>query len=129
MFLLLVVVALVNFFHTAVAEIGFRIANFFRVISDFNYNVIGYSLLRVQAKAIFRGDSQDPMHPILVHNFFYPPLVVLNARIGQVGRRLLYGNVDISWQILIDLLNDLLQVVVPLILFDGLQHLGHKQQI
>lgn len=50
--LLMVVVALINLFHTAVAEIDLGVTDFFGIVSDLDNDVIRYALLRVQAEAV-----------------------------------------------------------------------------
>ena len=43
LFLLFFIVALVNLFHAAIAEIDFRVTDFLRIVGYLDYNVIGHT--------------------------------------------------------------------------------------
>lgn len=69
------------------------------------------------------------MHSRRCHNLLDPSLVVADVRIWQVRGLLLDRYVNIGGQVLVHLLDDVLKIIIPVIFFDWLEHLGYEEKI
>lgn len=52
-----------------------------------------------------------------------------SSLVGQVGSVLADRYVNVRRKVLVDFLNDLLQVIIALLFFNRLQHLGDEEQV
>ena len=83
----------------------------FVIIGNFNNDVEGYSLLRVQAESILLWDSQHSMHSILAHFLSAHFQFTISFRwaiswVRQICRFLSDRNINIRRQIFINFLNN-----------------------